>query len=105
LSASPGDAGLLESARGRRLLERSLATKEKVFGPEDAQVASVLRSLAGIHVRQGDYAAAEPLYRRTLAIRQKAAEPDYPEIAGTMEEYADMLRRTGRSGEAEELAT
>ena len=59
---------------------------------------------AGIHAHlRGDYTVAEPLYQRSLAIAGKALGPDHPDVAATLENYADLLRKTGRDAEAENM--
>jgi hypothetical protein len=50
------------------------------------------------------YTDAEPLYQRALAMRQKALGPNHPLVARTMEEYSALLRTTGRSAEADDMA-
>ena len=50
------------------LIERALAIREKALGPEHPDTASNLNNLASILRRQGDYAAAQPLFERALAI-------------------------------------
>src|SRR4051812_1121180 len=44
----------------------------KKKGPDDPSVATSLNNLAVLYRRQGQYAAAEPLYKRALAINEKA---------------------------------
>src|SRR5262249_39562552 len=61
-----GDRGAAE-----RLLQLSRQEAEK-FGPEDPRGAVTLNNLATLYVKQGKFAAAEPLYQRALAILEKA---------------------------------
>ncbi len=49
-------------------LQRSLAIREKVLGPEHPDVATALSNLAFLYYTQGRYAEVEPLYQRSLAI-------------------------------------
>ncbi len=38
-----------------------------------------------------------------MAIVEKALGPDHPDVAQSLENYAALLRKTGRSAEAEKL--
>jgi tetratricopeptide (TPR) repeat protein len=51
------------------------------LGPEHPDVATSLNNLAALYRDQGEYAAAEPLYKRALAIRDKALGPEHPLVA------------------------
>ncbi len=62
-----------------------------------------LNNLALLYDTQGQYAQAEPLYLRALAILEKALGPEHPNVATSLENYADLLRKTDRNAEAEEL--
>jgi Flp pilus assembly protein TadD len=55
-------------AAARPLLERVLAIREKVLGPEHPETASSLNNLTVLLSAQGDLAAARPLFERALAI-------------------------------------
>ncbi len=46
------------------LAQKSLALREKEFGPDDANVAMPLNDLGTIHYNLGQYAVAELLYKR-----------------------------------------
>ena len=52
---------------------------------------------------QGNYAAAEPLYRRALAIREKALGPDHPDVATSLNNLALLLQKKGNYAAAEPL--
>ena len=45
----------------------------------------------------------EPLPQRSLAIREKTLGPEHPSVALSLKNYADLLRETGRSEEAQEM--
>ncbi len=62
-----------------------------------------LNNLALLYDTQGQYAQAEPLYLRALAILEKALGPEHPNVASGLENYADLLQKTGRTAEADEL--
>ncbi len=54
-------------------------------------------------VWQGRCAEAEPLHKRSLAIREKALGPKHPHVATSLENYANLLRTTGRTAEADKM--
>ena len=51
------------------------------------------------------YSRAEPLYERSLAKFETAFGPNDREVAITLSAYAAMLRKTGRTEEADKLET
>ena len=53
------------------MAQKSLALREKEFGPDDPNVAMPLNDLGTIHYNLGQYAVAEPFYKRSLAIRRR----------------------------------
>ena len=59
------------------IYRRSLAIREKAFGPEHTELARGLNNLALLYSNQGRYVDAEPLYRRALAINEKALGPEH----------------------------
>jgi len=52
---------------------------------------------------QGDYAAAEPLYRRALAIAEKSEGPEHPSTGISLNNLAGLLRARGDYAAAEPL--
>jgi tetratricopeptide (TPR) repeat protein len=66
-------------------------------------VATDLNNLAVLHYNQGQYAAAEPLYKRALAIRGASLAPNHPAVARSLNNLAGLYRKTGRVKEAEGL--
>ena len=79
---------------------KSALIEAEWFGPEDLRLATSLDNLAGLYVKQGRYAEAEPLHKRALAIYEKTLGPDHPQVAQTLENYAALLHKIERSGEA-----
>ena len=49
------------------------------------------RSLTPLHVFQGKYAEAEPLYVRAGAIQEQALGPEHPDVARTLADLASLL--------------
>ena len=76
---------------------------ETALGPAHPEVATILTNLALLYQDQGQYAAAEPLYKRALAIEEKALGPDHPEVATTLNNLASLYRATKRVKQAEVL--
>jgi tetratricopeptide (TPR) repeat protein len=50
------------------ITEQALALSEREFGPNGSRTGFVLKNLAGLKEKTGDFRAAEPLYRRAAAI-------------------------------------
>jgi tetratricopeptide (TPR) repeat protein len=63
-------------------------------------VATSLNNLAELYRVQGQYAAAEPLYKRALAIWEKALGPDHPQVATVLKNMARLYKEAGRVDEA-----
>jgi eukaryotic-like serine/threonine-protein kinase len=74
-----GHLGHYEEAR--RLLERAIAIRQDVLGPESPDLASSLIHLAWIHRIRGEHAEAIRLAGRALAIRRAVLPSDHPDIA------------------------
>ena len=62
-----------------------------------------LNSLSLLYQKQGNYAAAEPLYKRALAIVEKALGPAHPHVMTLLESMAAFYKETGRADEAKRL--
>src|SRR5260370_2271733 len=56
---------------------RSLATIERLLGPEHRDTAAALNNLGDIYTAQARYADAETSYRRAAAIREKLLGKDH----------------------------
>ena len=77
----------------------ALAILEKVFGPDDPQVAMGLNSLAGLYREIGEYSKAKRLYERAIAI----FGTDNPHVASTLNNLALLYQDTGNYEMAETL--
>jgi hypothetical protein len=55
-----------------------------------------LNNLAALHQAQGQYEAAEALYRGALAIMERTLGPEHPDVAMMRENYASLLRHRRR---------
>jgi tetratricopeptide (TPR) repeat protein len=85
------------------LFRRSLATLERVLGPEHPNVAASLNNLAGFYRAQGNDADAASLYWRSLAIKEKALGPEHPSVATSLNNLAALYCDQGNYAEAELL--
>ena len=101
--------------RAEAFFKRSLAIREKAFGPDHLDVATSLDSLAMLYkcmgdhyceerYPQGDYANTEPpdyylkakaLYKDSLTIREKALGLDHPEVTTSLDNLAMLYRSLG----------
>ena len=73
--------GELETRRGnfgvaRPLLERSLATLERVYAPDESIVIAALNSLAILETDSGDHARALELIERAIETKQRSGGED-----------------------------
>ncbi len=89
--------------RGVVVATKALAVAEKEMGADHPSVATSLNNLASLYEKQGQYAAAEPLYKRALAMMEKALGKDHPNVAQSLENMAELYRKTDRAKEAEPL--
>ena len=85
------------------LLQRSLAIREKVIGPESPDVATSLNNLAELYRVQGKYAEAEPFYSRALEIREKVFGEEHPDVAASLNNLALLYGAQGKHVEEETL--
>ena len=84
-----------DAKAARPVLERALAIREKVLGPEHVDVAASLNALGLLFEHQGDYAAAERHLEHALAIRERALGLEHREIAGTLAVLGRILEAQG----------
>jgi len=90
-------------ARAQTLLERSVATKERLFGASDPQTMRSVDDLAWILDRESRYAEAEKLQRETLDSRRRVLGPEHPDTLQSIMHLADTLGFESRFAEAEQL--
>jgi CHAT domain-containing protein/Tfp pilus assembly protein PilF len=84
------------------LVQRALAIKEQVGGPDDLVVALLLEDLADLYESIGRYADAEPLYKRSLAINEREHGTDH-DVVATLNNLATIYWDEGRYVDAEPL--
>jgi len=93
-------AGLYLMHRGQlgeaeQLLRRSLATDERIYGPDHHKVAIRVNNIGQILHAQGDLAGALTYIRRALAIDEKIYGPDHPEVAIDVNNIGRILQDQG----------
>ncbi len=76
-------------------IERALAIKRKLLGPDDPEVARSLLNQGQILIRQAKYGEGYKRFQEALRIQQAALEPDDPLIAHTLSNLGVYLRATG----------
>jgi tetratricopeptide (TPR) repeat protein len=81
-----------EFAPVRPFLERALAIREKVLGPEHPDTATSLNNLAVLLQDQRNLAAARSLLERALAIREKVLGPEHPDTGLSIDNLAWLLQ-------------
>ncbi|CAM9237502.1 unnamed protein product [Ectocarpus sp. 12 AP-2014] len=82
--------------------KRSQAIREKVLGPEHADVARSLNNPSGV-VKKGTYSEAERLCERSQAILEKVLGPEHPDMAFSLSHRATFLAYQGKYCEAKPL--
>ena len=82
-------------SQARPLLERALAIRERVLGPEHPHTAASLRNLASLLRAQGDLAGARPLSERALEIRERVLGPEHPDTAASLNILSSLRRDQG----------
>ena len=61
--------------------KKAVELAERTLGPQHPTTATHIRSLARLHIAQGNYAQAEQLYQRALVIYEKVLGPERRELA------------------------
>ena len=92
-----------EYARGRELLERSLALREAALGPVHPDVATTLFHLADARRRQGRYREASGVSRRALDIRTAIFGDAHPAVADALAQLGGLAVYLNELDEAETL--
>jgi eukaryotic-like serine/threonine-protein kinase len=87
----------------RRLYERSLALREKAFGPKNPELADSLAGLAACARREDRPNEAAALYDRALAVSRKTGGGYYPGTPEVLDGYVAVLRATGQKARAAEM--
>jgi non-specific serine/threonine protein kinase/serine/threonine-protein kinase len=95
------ELGLYQQARP--LLERALATRERVAPSDSIGIAGSLLSIGRLHQWKGQYDEAEKEFRRAMGLAQRA-DSTHPVLRRTFTSLADLLRDRGRYAEADSMS-
>lgn len=92
-------------AEAEPILKRALAIREKILPPNHPDVVRSMLGLANLYADQKKYAEAEPIFQRCVTVLDniKAYGTGYPNLPDTLRLYANLLRNTGRTTEAETM--
>jgi len=98
--------GLVLSSRGRpaeaeTLAREALATRTKLLGEPEGDVAHSLNLLAGTLAEQGKLGEAEACHREALGMRRLLFGDDHPDVAFSRGALGAVLAREGKLAEAE----
>ena len=93
--------GLYDKAQ--QLLEQSLASGQRAFGPEHVRVAETLQSLGVVLADKGDYAGAARRLEEALALQRKLLGGQHADIAVTLSELGRVYQDEGFNQRAEPL--
>jgi tetratricopeptide (TPR) repeat protein len=93
--------GDLENAE--REIRRAVEMRQKILGMNHPRSVATRLQMANVLRKQGHFAAAEAIYRDDLPRQFQSLGPTHPESSGPAERFADLLRASGRSVEANNL--
>lgn len=85
------------------LLKKVLALRERVLGPNHADVAESLVNLAVLHNKKGNYWKALPMLNNALEILRKANGDRDPETVACLSWIAETHQKQGQYFEAEKI--
>jgi CHAT domain-containing protein/tetratricopeptide (TPR) repeat protein len=95
--------GQNRTADATALLERSVASWEKLPDPPHQQLAAALNDLSALYARSGRYREAEALLKRAIDIYEQALGRDHTSVATCLNNLGELYRNEGRLPEAEPL--
>lgn len=90
-------------AEAETIYQRALSMQQQALGTQHPRAATTLYNLGLLYTSQGRYAEAEPAYQNALAIQEQTLGPDHPYTLMTLEHYAQLLLKTEREQDAQEL--
>jgi CHAT domain-containing protein/Tfp pilus assembly protein PilF len=90
-------------AEAQTSIERALAIRERVLGPDHRDVAIALNGLGRLYRRRGENIKAESLFQRSLVILEKTGGPEHPAVAPSLNNLAHLYRSQGDYARAEAL--
>lgn len=90
-------------AEARPLLERALAIREKILGPEDPVVAVTVNNLAMLDWQEGRLKEAEERFLRAIDIPRRAYGAAHPNVAHSLSNLALLYLARGETKRAVSL--
>ncbi len=102
-----GNLAMLYIATGKyeqaeQLLIQALAIGEQHFGSEHPDMAPILSNLARLYIATDKYEQAEQLLIQALAIGEQHFGLEHPDMITIRENLIGLLKKMGRTSEAEE---
>ena len=91
--------------KAESLLQQSLGVLGRSAARRNPAYAKTQLILGQVYLAQGKYEAAESPLKDSLANMQILLGPKHPKLARNLNSYAELLRKTGRAGEANTLET
>jgi serine/threonine-protein kinase len=92
-----------DEAKAQAAHERALVLREKMLGPDHADVARSLNNLGLVFASLGKYRRAQAVQERSLSILEKALGPDNPLVAQSCANVALVSYSLGEYGRAQAL--
>jgi tetratricopeptide (TPR) repeat protein len=77
----------------------------KIRGENSLEFASSLHNLGMVYAAKQEFQQAESLFRRSLSIKERLLRTTHPELQAVKENLVQILKKTGKTEEAEELST
>ena len=84
-------------------LERALAIREQILGPDDGRTLQVLENVGGVQKQLGDTVSAAKTLERVVEGRTRLLGAEHPEVADALTTLAAIHGAQGRFTEAREL--
>lgn len=97
------DLGLGRYDEAEPLLERALALRRQIYGPESLEVARSLELLGRLKAERSDNAAAERLLRQSLALKRRLLGSEDLEVAKALNQLGVFLAEIRATPEVEKL--
>jgi tetratricopeptide (TPR) repeat protein len=82
------------------IYRKALKVFEKLYGPENYELAVNLNNLAAVKSAQGKAEEAEELYRKSLKMSENLLGKKHPDVALTLYNLASLLQVSGRKRDA-----